>query len=92
MQNVAQLKKLTTNGWSNRETWLAGLWLTNDQANYDLVLEAKRQGDDLGEQAYWLQVQLRDQLESTLEEADLWRDLLDTAFERINWVEVLEHC
>lgn len=81
----------TYNGWSNRETWLAGLWLTNDQASYDLVVEAKRQADDLGEQAYWLQAHLRDQLECTLEQADLWRDLLNTAFNRINWVEVVEN-
>ena len=81
----------TYNGWSNRETWLAGLWLNNDQDSHQVLLDARHQGDELFDQADWLEQELREQLDCTLEQADLWRDLLATAFNRINWVEVIEN-
>lgn len=30
----------TYNGWSNRETWLANLWLTNVQQSYNVPMDA----------------------------------------------------
>ena len=80
----------TYNGWSNRETWLAGLWLNNDEASYALLLEAGRQGEEPFDRADWLERQLREQLEDTMDEASMWCDLINTAFNRINWVEVVE--
>jgi hypothetical protein len=32
----------TYNGWTNRQTWLVGLWLCNDQANYQLLSNVLR--------------------------------------------------
>lgn len=81
----------TYNGWSNRETWLAGLWLSNDQASYDLLLEALRTGDSDFACADWLERQLREQLAEEAGDASMWADLLNTAFYRINWVEVIEN-
>ena len=81
----------TYNGWSNRETWLASLWLTNDQGSYNLLLEAIRAGDSDFARADWLESQLREQLAEEAGNASMWSDLLNTAFHRINWVEVIEN-
>ena len=86
------LEQTTTyNGWSNRETWLASLWLTNDQVSYAVLLEAQRAGDSDFARADWLEQQLREQLAEEAGDACMWSDLLNTAFHRINWVEVIEN-
>lgn len=78
------------NGWSNRETWVANLWLTNDQASYFLLLEALKRSDSDYTCAEWLREQLRDQLDEEAGSASMWSDLLSTAFYRVDWVEVIE--
>ncbi len=80
----------TYNGWSNRETWLASLWLNNDEDSQELLRTASRYGDELFDHADWLEKRLREQLEDTLDEASFWCDLINTAFNRINWFEVVE--
>jgi hypothetical protein len=81
----------TYNGWRNRETWLASLWLTNDQASYWVLQAALREQGDSFDKANWLEQQLRDQLDGEAGEASMWSDLLSTAFARIDWVEVVEN-
>ncbi|MEO6760795.1 MAG: hypothetical protein ABI220_00245 [Candidatus Saccharimonadales bacterium] len=84
------LSTVTYNGWSNRETWLVSLWLSNDETSYRVLLQAQRRSGEVSEQAEWLERQLRQQLDCELDQASLWQDLLQTAFSRINWVEVIE--
>ena len=84
------MEDVTYNGWSNRETWLASLWLNNDEGSYALLLEAERQGEEPFDRADWLERQLREQLDDEACEANMWSDLLSTAFNRVNWVEVVE--
>jgi hypothetical protein len=81
----------TYNGWSNRETWLASLWLNSAEDSYYVLRDALRESDDLFDQASCLEQALRDQLEDETGCANLWSDLLSTAFERVNWVEVIEN-
>lgn len=80
----------TYSGWSNRETWLASLWLTNDDGSY-VLNEVLREGESVFDKADALESRLRDQLDDEAGEANMWCDLLTTAFNRINWVEVVEN-
>ena len=79
------------NGWSNCETWLASLWLNNEERSYSLLIRAMKAGESDFEQAEWLQSRLHDQLVCEQGEASLWADLLATAFLRIDWLEVISN-
>ena len=44
-------KVQTYNGWTNHETWLVDLWMTNDERYYAQLCEIVASGDSLDEQA-----------------------------------------
>ena len=87
MQNI----KKTYNGWTNRETSLVGLWLTNDPVSYSLLSEALELEDSDFRKAEWLEVHLKDEMYDLSLEASLWSDLLSTALSQVNWLEVVEN-
>jgi hypothetical protein len=82
---------VTYNGWSNRETWLASLWLNNNQTSYLVLLEALERNESGFKKADWLKSQLEDLMNDLSLEASLWSDLLSTALARVNWLEVIEN-
>lgn len=49
-------------GWSNRETWIMNLWLTNDEAYYDAMRYIIKTCDEY-EQSERLELSIRDDLE-----------------------------
>ena len=81
----------TYNGWSNRETWLIGLWLTNDAQSYALLSEALELSASIFEKADWLKVHLEDEMYDLALEASLWSDLLGTALSKVDWLEVIKN-
>lgn len=88
--NVSEVQ--TYNGWSNYETWLANLWLTNDESSYALLREAtSKDAWRTYEQADWLEMMLRYQLDDEIDVPCLWQDLLRVAFGRIDWSEIIEN-
>ena len=88
--NVAEVQ--TYNGWSNYETWLANLWLTNDASSYALLREAtSNDAWRTYDHADWLEMMLRYQLDDEIDVPCLWQDLLRAAFGRIDWSEIIEN-
>lgn len=81
------------NGWSNRETWLASLWLNNDESLYSQLTEAKRVESDEALQAEWLAERVHEQLDWHVDDqaASLWVDMLRTAFYRVDWCEIVSN-
>lgn len=79
----------TYNGWGNRETWLGNLWLTNDEGFYRLLEEAIQKYESLEEVAIFIEAAMCDQLYCEIDSASLWQDLIGTAFNRIDWLEIV---
>ena len=86
------------NGWTNYETWLVNLWITNDSAEYEYWLDAART-----EREQWLgdrpiavcAARLADAFENNatdaLGESGPLRDLLFAALDAVNWHEIARH-
>lgn len=80
----------TYNGWSNRETWLVNLWLTNDEVSYSLLTDAFRHHGSTYDKAERLEASVRERQQELELEASLWSDLLGTALNRVNWYELVQ--
>ena len=83
-------KEQKYNGWSNHETWLASLWLGENETSYSVLVKAIKIAGESFDKANWLEARLRRQLDCEIETACLWQDILRLAFDRINWIEVIE--
>jgi hypothetical protein len=90
MCNTEQQTNVTHKVWSNYETNLANLWLTNDQSKYVVLTEALQVKGEIIDKANWLEKHMRWQLEDEISGSSLWQDLLNCAFDQISWVEVIE--
>lgn len=86
-----QQTNTTYNGWSNYETWLGNLWITNDEYNYSILCEALKLDGETFKKADWLKQRFSWQLEDIIDEASLWQDLLNQAFSRIEWIEIINN-
>ena len=90
--NVAETAQTVTteyNGWSNYETWVVNLWLTNDQRYYEELCSIVSSEDDLYDKAEALEDWLRFEYDG--EYASVWADLANHSLTRVNWCEIIEN-
>ena len=78
------------NGWSNRETWVVNLWLSGEPSSYSVLVEAVSMQCPAVDKADWLKERLEWQLDDEIEEACIWRDLLQHAFRQVDWLEIIK--
>lgn len=69
------------NGWSNRETWLVHLWLTNEERLYNEAREKTSNG--VGEFSDWT-------IDLFTESVSLWTlDMVRASMARVNFREII---
>lgn len=90
------------NGWSNWATWCVNLWLTNDQATYEMVkgviaeemsaADGERDTDCFDTAVY----NAAERLHEIIDEANpidgaasLYTDLLASALNHVDWREIV---
>ena len=90
MQSVCEaIQTNTYNGWTNRETWVVNLWLTNEVCYYHQLCEIIKNFDTVAEQAEELESYVRFVLDVD-ESIGMNGDLLSTALGRVNWYEIAD--
>jgi hypothetical protein len=70
------------NGWSNRETWLVNLWLTNDEGTYNEV-----RGMSADHISDYVEL-LIDDVCANPTVPGFANDLIGTALIHVNWFEI----
>lgn len=91
MQSVCEAVQTNTyNGWTNRETWVVNLWLTNEECYYHQLCEIIKNFDTVAEQAKVLESYVRFILDVD-EIIGMNGDLLNTALGSVDWYEIVEN-
>jgi hypothetical protein len=79
------------NGYTNYETWNVSLWIDNDSGLYEVVndLAMECAPDDL----YKLESAIKDLITemNPCNNADLFSDLMQSALDNVNWLEIAEY-
>lgn len=81
----------TYEGWSNRETWLANLWINNDLALHNYLKSLVHNNKTLSGKASDLAWMMDELVEENTFSDNLASDLLRAAYDRIRWVEIIQH-
>ena len=91
MHDVAKAIQTQTteyNGWTNRETWIVNLWLTNEESYYHELCAiinnspSGEQAEEIERYVHWLV--------DTDECASITSDLLSASLARVDWYEIAE--
>ena len=77
------------NGWTNYETWLVNLWLTNDSCYYNELYEIVK-NFNLDEQPEELEQYVRF-ITDTDNSIGIVGDLINSSLNRVEWGEIIEN-
>ena len=84
----------TYNGWTNRETWLVNLWMSNEEHDSGWCYELANDGRPIYERADELKETLTDAWTNLCEdhsiETSMWTDMMNDALGSVNWREIIE--
>jgi hypothetical protein len=84
----------TYNGWTNYETWLVNLWLTNDQCTAETMQElaaASRANDEAEwELADTLKEWVDGMVDESVPDNGMVRDLVNAALGSVDWREIAQ--
>lgn len=75
------------NGWTNRETWLVNLWLTNEYSDYMAMREAARR---MSQESFtdWLSTYIHEAITENVTPTGLAYDLLTDQLSEVNIKEI----
>jgi hypothetical protein len=88
---------LTYNGWTNYETWVVNLWLTNDSGSVDYLNEMARDclthlDGDKNDAIWELAKRIEENHDEFKPEANgVFADLLNHALGCVNWREIAQY-
>ena len=92
MHSIAEATQTLTaeyNGWTNRETWVVNLWLTNDECYYEELRSIIKNFETTDEQAEEIE-QYVHWLIDISELASMTSDLLTASLDRVDWYRIIE--
>ncbi len=82
----------TYNGWTNYETWLVNLWLTNEQGAAETMQEFAAASRANGEAEWELADTLKEWVDGMVDESvpdnGMVRDLVNAALGSVDWREI----
>ena len=93
MTNVAQATQTVAteyNGWSNYETWLINLWLTNEEPYCREMQRILSSFTRVRDQADALLEFMQNEHEE-LEVTGVWSNIIGSTLWRANWQEIAEN-
>ena len=78
------------NGWSNYDTWLINLWLSNDAGWYSSVMEMAESAEDAGQLAYMLEDLLSEAASEAVGDNGLFCDIVSASLRVADFREIAE--
>ena len=75
------------NGWTNRATWIANVWMSNDEGMYRYWNSAAAQCDSIDELTAMMELELHDMAPQL---DNMYGDLLEAILEQVEWYEIAE--
>lgn len=75
------------NGYTNRATWIASVWMSNDEDMYTYWTDAAASCDSIEELTGMMELELHDMAP---EMDGMYGDLLEAILEQVEWYEIAE--